>query len=135
MARHDAPATPPPNIAAVAQEVKGKDEKARAVQFVQWLSNSEWQKSRALFDKAMVEGLSEKKTELIWTQLVAQHGAFQKITGTFEGEYKEYKIVWVNARFESNEMGLLDAPRADWRELRRLDLQGKKRCCFFSNLS
>ncbi len=79
---------------------------AAAKTFIEQLSKGQYTKARSGFDKTMLDGLSEKKLEAIWSGLVAKHGAFKKVMHQTRRMKAPYTAMIATCQFEKGQMGL-----------------------------
>jgi len=87
-----------------AAQLQPPDWEAKAREVVQDLASSKFDVVEAQYDDAMANALPHGKIQEAWTGLIAQAGAFQKITAVQASEVQEYQRVSVTCEFEKTEL-------------------------------
>ena len=83
-----------------------QDPESLARTFVEQLAAGKFEQGVARFDETLGKAAPAPKLEEIWKSLIAQAGAFQKITGTTRSDAQGYRIVLVTCQFASTSLNV-----------------------------
>lgn len=86
---------------AAPQAASPQDPEAAARAFVEEMVAGKFEQAAARFDETVGKLMPAPKLEETWKGVIAQAGAFQKITGTTRSDAPAYRIVLVTCQFAS----------------------------------
>ncbi|MHB8486713.1 MAG: alpha/beta hydrolase [Candidatus Acidiferrales bacterium] len=91
---------------AVSAQAPQPDYSALGREAVMELATKQFDKVFAQFDQKMAAALPSEKLAELWTQILGQAGAFQRIETTTVGTRESYQIVTVTCAFEKTELNI-----------------------------